>query len=88
MLGLIWVHGYVDDTVSYIKEESTENISSKLNGFHNDIKFTYGIEKDGKLPFLDVLAIRKDYEIEATVYYKNTNNDVFTGSRFPQQHEN
>ena len=62
--------------------------SSKLNGFHNDIKFTYGIEKDGKLPFLDVLAIRKDYEIEATVYYKNTNNDVFTGSRFPQQHEN
>ena len=46
---------YVDDTISYI-EESIEHILSKLNGYHGIAKFIYKIEKDGKLPFLDVLV--------------------------------
>ena len=64
---------YVDDTISYIKEESIEHVLSKLNGYHDNIEFTYEIENDGKLPFLDVLVIRKDYEVETTVYRKSTN---------------
>ena len=39
--------------------------------------FTYEIESDGKLPFLDVLVIRKDCEVETTVYLKSTNNDIY-----------
>ena len=35
------------------------------------------MEKDGKLPFLDVLVIPKDYEVETTVYLKSTNNDIY-----------
>ena len=42
-----------------------------------NIEFTYEIENDGKLPFLDVLVIRKDYEVETTVYRKSTNNDIY-----------
>ena len=53
---------YVDDTISYIKEESIEHVLSKLNGYHDNIEFTYEIENDGKLPFLDVLVIRKGYD--------------------------
>ena len=68
---------YVDDTISYIKEEFTEHVLSKLNGYHDNIEFTYEIENDGKLPFLDVLVIRKDYEVETTVYRKSTNNDIY-----------
>ena len=68
---------YVDDTIPYIKEESIERVLSKLNGYHDNIEFTYEIENDGKLPFLDVLVIRKDYEVETTVYRKNTNNDIY-----------
>ena len=68
---------YVDDTISYIKEESIEHVLSKLNGYHDNIEFTYEIENDGKLPFLDVLVIRKDYEVETTVYRKSTNNDIY-----------
>ena len=41
------------------------------------IEFTYEIENDGKLPFLDILVIRKDYEVEATVYRKSTNNVIY-----------
>ena len=75
--------------ISYIKEESVEHILSKLNGYHDNIEFKYEIENDGKLPFLDVLVIRKDYKVETTVYCKITNNDcVFTASCFPQQHGN
>ena len=68
---------YVDDTISYIKEESIEHVLSKLNGYHDNIEFTYEIENDDKLPFLDVLVIRKDCEVEATVYRKSTNNAIY-----------
>ena len=61
---------YVDDTISYIKEKPIEHVLSKLNGYHDNIEFTYEIENDGKLSFLDVLVIRKDYEVETTVYLK------------------
>ena len=54
-----------------------ELVLSKLNGCHDNIEFTYEIENDGKLPLLDVLVICKDYEIETTVYYKSTNNDIY-----------
>ena len=59
---------YVDDTFSYIKQESIEFVLSKINSFHDNIKFTYETEKDGKIPFLDVLIIRKSSEIETTVF--------------------
>ena len=66
---------YVNDT--YIKKESIEHVLSKLNVYHDNIEFTYEIENNGKLPFLDVLVLRKDYEVETTVYCKSTNNDKY-----------
>ena len=30
-------------------EESIEHVLSKLNGYHDNVKFTYEIENDGKL---------------------------------------
>ena len=65
---------YVDDTISYIKEESIEHVLSKLNGYHDNIKLTYEVENAGKLPFLDV-------QVPTMIY-------IFTGSRFPQQYVN
>ena len=67
---------YVDDTISYIKEESIEHVLAKLNAYHDNIEFTYETENEFKLPFLDVLVIRKDYEAETTVYRKSTNNHI------------
>ena len=42
-----------------------------------NIKFTYELEHEGKLPFLDVLLCRKGKKIYTTVYRKATNNDVY-----------
>ena len=78
---------HVDDTISYIKEESIEHVLSKPNGYHDNIKFTYETKKVGKLPFSDVIIICKDYEIKTTVYLKvPTVIYISTGSCFPQQH--
>ena len=42
------------------------------------IEFTYEIENDGKLPFLNVLVNTcKDYKVETTVYRKSTNNNMY-----------
>ena len=68
---------YVDDTIFCIKEESVEHVPSKLNGYHDNTEFTYEIDNDGKLPFLDLLVVSKDYKVETTVYRKSTNNDIY-----------
>ena len=68
---------YVDDTITWVKEDSIPHVISKLNNFHNNIKFTYEEEHNGQISFLDVLIIKKCNVIETTVYRKTTNNDVY-----------
>ena len=48
-----------------------------LNTFHKNIKFTYELEINNKISFLDVLLIRKNDTLETTVYRKSTNNGVY-----------
>ena len=42
-----------------------------------NIKFTYELEHEGKLLFLDVLLCRKGKKIYTAVYRKATNNYVY-----------
>ena len=44
--------------------------SQILNNFDTNITFTYEVEKDCKLLFLDVLLIKKGNNIITTVYRK------------------
>ena len=48
-----------------------------LNSFHSNIEFRYEEEKDGQIPFLDVLLVRKNDTFETTVYRKPTNNGIY-----------
>ena len=69
---------YVDDTFAYIKPEMVKEVKTKLNEFHQNIKFTSELEADRKMPFLDVLIqINSDNEIETSVYRKKTNTDIY-----------
>ena len=68
---------YVGDTICFIKIEYVEYILSILNGFDNNIEFTFEEENDGVLPFLVVLICRNDNSIETTVYRKSTNNNIY-----------
>ena len=59
---------FVDDTIGYVKNGSIDIILLKLNSFHPKIQFTYKIEEENKLPFLDVLLIRNGNFIETKFY--------------------
>ena len=69
---------YVDDTFAYIKPEMVDEVKTKLNEFHQNIRFTSELEADRKMPFLDVLIqVNSDNEIETSVYRKKTNTDIY-----------
>ena len=68
----------VDDTLCYVKTDSIDYVLKVLNGFHRNIQFTYEVETDSKISFLDVLVIRdSSNNINTTVYRKSTNNDIY-----------
>ena len=60
-----------------LKMGSVEYLLSVLNNFHPKIKFTYKMEVESKLAFLDILLHRDGQDIITTVYRKVTNNDVY-----------
>ena len=68
---------YVDDAITVVKTGSVEYLLSVLNNFHPKIKFTYEMEVESKLAFLDILLHRDGHDIITTVYRKVTNNDVY-----------
>lgn len=72
LLPRVWWR-YVDDVFAVIKVNEAESILSVLNSQYPSIKFTIEIEKDGRLPFLDVMVQRRDAVIEFDVYRKPTN---------------
>ena len=43
-----------------------------LNKFHENIKFTYEVEHNGKISFSDVLLMRCHGKLETTVFRKET----------------
>ena len=49
---------YVDDAFCYIKTDSINYVLKVLNGFHRNIQFSYEVERDWKISFVDVLVIR------------------------------
>ena len=68
---------YVNYTICFIKVGSVNYILSVLNSFDVNIEFTYELEHEGKLPFLDVLLCRKGKNFYTTIYGKATNNDIY-----------
>ena len=77
-IGVCEWHRYVDDTFVLV-QPGTEvaDLLTVLNRFHPSIKFTYELEANGSLPFLDVRVTRSPerHTFETTIYRKPT----FTG---------
>ena len=68
---------YVDDTFTFLKEESITFVLEQLNSYHPNLQFTYELVNVGKLFFFDVLVIRQsNNKFERNVYRKNTNTDI------------
>ena len=69
---------YVDDTFTFIKEGEIDSVQDALNSFHQDIKFTYELESENAISFLDVNVTRKtDGTFDTAVYRKKTDNSIY-----------
>ena len=71
---------YVDDTFSLFDGGETEALQflARLNGLHPSLQFTMESEKEGKLPFLDVLVMRTLDRFTTTIYRKPTFTGLYT----------
>lgn len=67
----LWLR-YVDDILAIIKRADLEKIMEELNDLFETIKFTYELEQNGKIPFLDVLITRVMHGFKYSVYRKIT----------------
>ncbi len=71
---------YVDDILEIVKKNEVENLTNHLNQIDksNSIKFTHEEEKEGTIPFLDTLIVRKpDKSVKLLVYRKATHTDQY-----------
>ena len=58
---------YVHDTITYIKPDFITNVIYFLNKFPKNIKFTFEVENNDKISFLDVLLMRCDGNLKTTI---------------------
>ena len=61
---------YVDDIITCIKLEDLPILLDTFNSFHNRLQFTYEVEKDSCLSFLDTLVIRSNNKLTTNWYHK------------------
>ena len=78
---------YVDDAFAYVLLDKIDMILHELHSYHPNIKFTYELESNNKLAFLDVSARRtNDNKVETSVYRKATCRNIYiTGTPMPHR---
>ena len=78
----LWLR-YVDDTFVIWShgKKTLDEFLLHLNSQRSSIEFTMEMEKDGTLPFLDVLVRRGHHGLTTTVYRKPTHTDRYLNFR-------
>lgn len=81
---------YVDDSLGIMKRNLVHEFLKELNSIYPSINFTLELEADGKLPFLDLLLIRRGKKIEMEIYRKPTDTNLLIkeNSFHPFRHKN
>ncbi|XP_064477758.1 uncharacterized protein LOC135391432 [Ornithodoros turicata] len=69
---------YVDDTFVIFNQEHVNNFLSTLNDVEPGIQFTYEVEQDNRLPFLDVDVRRcQNGKLETSIHRKSCDTENF-----------
>ena len=63
---------YVDDTIMCINKKHINTVINTFNSYYNKLQFTYELEQDKKINFLDILLIRHNNKILTDWYNKPT----------------
>ena len=66
---------FVDDTITFVKNDSIAYVLDQLINSKSQIQFTYEVEHNNKPPFLDVLLTKNASNMDIIVYRKPTNNN-------------
>ena len=70
---------YVDDCLAiFSNHEEIKQLYQEINNIHTNIKFTYELEENGKIPFLDVFIEKRNQSFISSVYRKKTNIGLYT----------
>ena len=63
----------MDDTfLLFSTRDHIKKFVRLINSRHKNMSFTYEVENNDKLPFLDILVIREDKEFTTNIYRKPT----------------
>ena len=62
----------MDDILISINKDGIHEKLNEINNLHSNLKFTIEVEKEGKLPFLDLQIIHESNELKSTWYNKPT----------------
>ena len=69
---------FVDDTFTFVLPDKIEYIVNQLHSFDDNIQFTFEMEEENALAFLDAMVLRNPNDtINLTVYRKPTNTDFY-----------
>ena len=70
---------YVDDTFClFNRRDDVDRFFRHTNGCHPNIKFTFEIEENNTLPFLDVLVKKESHCFSSNLYRKKTFTGLYT----------
>ena len=73
-----WWYRYINDSHACIHKQFIEEFHAHLNSIDPHVQFTYEVEKEGAISFLDTKTTRQtDGSIAVTVYHKPTNTDKY-----------
>ena len=85
----LWVC-FADDTFCVIKRSCVREFHDHPDGISSFIKFTYELEMEGRLPFLDVFVTRQhNGALTPTIYHKLTHTNCYLQftSHHPRHHK-
>ena len=69
---------YIDDTHAYVGPTKVKFILNKLNNYHLNINFTFELDKNNEINFLELLIKRVGKnKLKTSVYRKPTSTDIY-----------
>lgn len=66
---------YMDDSVTAVPKDKVHIMLNKLNSINKNLEFTFEVQKDNKIPFLDLLLIQTNNKIIINLYKKPTSSN-------------